>query len=515
MDWLRSSRYKREGIDVGGMTFEDNSEVVALIEATPNGLLPLLGEECFFPNASDASWLLKIKQAHKKHPCFSEDRQNKDAFTISHYPGKVTYESKGFLMKNKDPLSQDLKVLMQFSDDEFVADIFKEEEQPGKRFKSAKFVGVIDNFRKSLTALVATLGDTKTHFIRCVKPNEVKKPHTFVESVMMRQLYTSGVVQAVAATRKGFPDHLTFDELLNRFILVVPGGGKNKGKTGVADLLKAAGVDTKQYRIGHTKVFLGVGVLDKLEQARMNFIAEKAVMMQGLARMHIAKQKLRALKKAKAEEERKKREAEEEKRKAEEAKKRAEEEARKKKEEEERIKAEEEAAKKKEAEEKDRQERFRRARQLSFERKTAKKKREEKEKKQKAEEEAAAAKEAAAMSGSVAAAKAALDGKSSENLLVKRSSSVVDEEQKPSEEYVKKLDWVTPQTPHLTPHIPLLQVREEARSVQARRRRGQRPGQLGDDERRRRLRHRVEERHRRRPDARGRVGAVRLQVRGV
>ena len=54
-------------------------------------------------------------------------------------------------MKNKDPLSQDLKVLMQFSDDEFVADIFKEEEQPGKRFKSAKFVGVIDNFRKSLT----------------------------------------------------------------------------------------------------------------------------------------------------------------------------------------------------------------------------------------------------------------------------------------------------------------------------------------------------------------------------
>ena len=440
MDWLRSSRYTREGIDVGGMTFEDNSEVVALIEATPNGLLPLLGEECFFPNASDASWLLKIKQAHKKHPCFSEDRQNKDAFTISHYPGKVTYESKGFLMKNKDPLSQDLKVLMQFSDDEFVADIFKEEEQPGKRFKSAKFVGVIDNFRKSLTALVATLGDTKTHFIRCVKPNEVKKPHTFVESVMMRQLYTSGVVQAVAATRKGFPDHLTFDELLNRFILVVPGGGKNKGKTGVADLLKAAGVDTKHYRIGHTKVFLGVGVLDKLEQARMNFIAEKAVMMQGLARMHIAKQKLRALKKAKAEEERKKREAEEEKRKAEEAKKRAEEEARKKKEEEERIKAEEEAAKKKEAEEKDRQERFRRARQLSFERKTAKKKREEKEKKQKAEEEAAAAKEAAAMSGSVAAAKAALDGKSSENLLVKRSSSVVDEEQKPSEEYVKKLE---------------------------------------------------------------------------
>ena len=39
---------------------------------------------------------------------------------------------------------------------------------------------------------------------------------------MMRQLYTSGVVQAVTATRKGFPDHLRFDELLNRFEMERP-----------------------------------------------------------------------------------------------------------------------------------------------------------------------------------------------------------------------------------------------------------------------------------------------------
>ena len=39
-----------------------------------------------------------------------------------HYPGKVSYDAIGFLEKNKDPLSQDVKVLMQYSlDDEFVA----------------------------------------------------------------------------------------------------------------------------------------------------------------------------------------------------------------------------------------------------------------------------------------------------------------------------------------------------------------------------------------------------------
>lgn len=57
--------------------------------------------------------------------------------------GKVTYDSRGFLEKNKDPLSQDVTVLMQFSDDELVADIFKEKADVSgqKRFKSARFIG--------------------------------------------------------------------------------------------------------------------------------------------------------------------------------------------------------------------------------------------------------------------------------------------------------------------------------------------------------------------------------------
>ena len=140
-----------------------------------------------------------------------------------HYPGRVTYSATGFLEKNKDPLSQDIKVLMQYSEDEFVSSLFTDKKADSGRaqFKSAKFVGVIDSFRTSLNELVKTLSATKTHFIRCVKPNEKKAPHTFVsaaathwrplgeldcrlrrpptfsqvDSVTVRQLYTSGVLQ--------------------------------------------------------------------------------------------------------------------------------------------------------------------------------------------------------------------------------------------------------------------------------------------------------------------------------
>jgi len=424
------AEYKKEGIDVAQMSYEDNTAVVELIENTPSGILPLLAEECFFPNGSDGSWLQKMKQAHAKNPAFSEDRVNREGFTVHHYPGKVTYDSRGFLMKNKDPLSQDLTVLMQFSDDEIVADLFKEKEDVTggkKRFKSAKFVGVIDHFRTSLTELVKTLKETKTHFIRCVKPNEVKQPHNFIDNVMMRQLYTSGVVQAVTATRKGFPDHLRFEELLNRFAMVIPKGQAATGGAGCKTLLGLAKVDAAKFRIGKTKVFLGVGVLDMLEQKRMEYIAMRAITMQNVARMYLAKKRLRALREAA---ERKKRE-EEEKKKKEEAERLAKEEEERKRREEEEAKLAVEQAKQKEAEEKDRQERFRRARQLSFERKTSKKKREEAEKKKK-EAEAAAGEAETAVKEAETAAKPTSERKTSE--------AAAAEESLVSEEYQRKLE---------------------------------------------------------------------------
>ena len=133
------AEYTKEGIDVGGMTFEDNSAVVALIEGSPGGLLTTLSEECFFPNGSDMGFLGKIQEAHRKHPNFEGHvKESKTSFTVVHYPGKVTYDAIGFLEKNKDPLSQDVKVLMQYSDDDFVKELFTDRAGPAAARSSSR-----------------------------------------------------------------------------------------------------------------------------------------------------------------------------------------------------------------------------------------------------------------------------------------------------------------------------------------------------------------------------------------
>jgi len=145
----------------------------------------------------------------------------------------------------------------------------------------------------------------------------------------------------------------------------------------VRALLSSAGVSDKEFRIGKTKVFLGVGVLDQLEQRRMEYIASKVLSMQMLVRAYNARKRLKLLRDEKARAAKAKAEAEAAARAAEEA-------ARKEREAAEATAAAQKAKEEEEAE-KERQTRFQRARQMSFERNTAKKRREQAEKAKAAE----------------------------------------------------------------------------------------------------------------------------------
>ena len=77
-----------------------------------------------------------------------------EGFAIEHFAGSVTYTTKLWLDKNKDPLNGDLMVLMQFSDNEMLKRIFTEPvamPSAGQKFKNTKFKGIIDTFRVQAT----------------------------------------------------------------------------------------------------------------------------------------------------------------------------------------------------------------------------------------------------------------------------------------------------------------------------------------------------------------------------
>ena len=60
-----------------------------VLQNNPPGILALLDEECWFPKATDLSFVDKLMNTHTGHVKFSKPKQLKLMFTVLHYAGKV------------------------------------------------------------------------------------------------------------------------------------------------------------------------------------------------------------------------------------------------------------------------------------------------------------------------------------------------------------------------------------------------------------------------------------------
>lgn len=80
----------------------------------------------------------------------------------------------GFLDKNRDMLTTDVKEMIFDSSNRFLKDLFPMEtvSQSGSR----KTLSLSHQFKTSLDALMKALYACHPFFVRCIKPNESKKP---------------------------------------------------------------------------------------------------------------------------------------------------------------------------------------------------------------------------------------------------------------------------------------------------------------------------------------------------
>jgi len=76
-------------------------------------------------------------------------------------------------------------------------------------------------FRSQLNRLVESIERTDTHFVRCIKPNLRKRAGLFDSPMVLRQLRTSGVMDAIRVRQAAYPNRATIPDFLRRFTQVV------------------------------------------------------------------------------------------------------------------------------------------------------------------------------------------------------------------------------------------------------------------------------------------------------
>jgi len=328
------SDYEQEGIDVSGVSFEDNSDVLALVEGK-GGLLPLLDDASTGVMQTDALYMAQVVKAHGQHPRFIKPRfPSQPVFGVNHFAGRVTYTTEGFLEKNVSLQPHEVLELMEASENAVLRELVTQEEAgaavaaaggeqgavgapQGCVPKSSTGVGVGSmggalrsggqrkstvslSFRRSLQQLMEKLKDAKAHFVRCMKPNALKVADRFDSQMVADQLRLSGIMAAVKIRKAGFAIRTRCRDFVKRYLLIVPRGTRKAvlsdasgSPNGSVDFTLAARgllevlphvIGTKfsssDYVVGKTKVFMKSGVHRTLEQHRRLALAGPATEIQ-------------------------------------------------------------------------------------------------------------------------------------------------------------------------------------------------------------------------------------------
>nr|KAG5708274.1 hypothetical protein BaRGS_021208 [Batillaria attramentaria] len=283
---LEQQEYNNEGINWQHIEFVDNQDTLDLIAVKPMNIMALVDEESKFPKGTDETMLNKLHQHHGSHQHYLKPKaQINRTFGLNHFAGVVFYDSRGFLEKNRDTFSADLVHLVQASKNKFVQMLFSSDISMGTDTRK-RAPTLASQFKKSLESLMKTLSLCQPFFVRCIKPNEFKKPLMFDRELCCKQLRYSGMMETIRIRRAGYPIRHHFDTFVDRYRILVNGIGpshKEDCRAASARICKEVLKDA-DYQMGRTKVFLKDAQDAYLEQQREITLTRKILVIQKTVR---------------------------------------------------------------------------------------------------------------------------------------------------------------------------------------------------------------------------------------
>ena len=338
--------YQAEGLTLPSqVTFQDNQPTLDLLDKKPQGVLPLLHDELFIPKGSDANLLAKVHTAHSASPVYFKPRVNSaDRFGVQHYAGLVEYTAAGMLDKNRSKVGEQLLSLFEGATTDVMREMFGVDDEPddttqptppppaagakGKWEAKASVsvpgpvgasppvsrpgsassvsagsrVSVSSLFTQSLADLLASIGATHSHFVRCIKPNGEKRRGAVDGELLLGQLTSSGVIDAVRVRKDGYSERMLTAAFLRTYLPLVARTLTQRAMHKAADRAKVALImeavaaqPLTQWQQGRERVFYKAGVHTALEAQRRTQLGWAAVLIQKRVRGWLVRRRQRAV----------------------------------------------------------------------------------------------------------------------------------------------------------------------------------------------------------------------------
>ena len=317
------AEYKMEGIPLADIKYDDNTDVLDLIEG-PTGLCALLNEECVRPKGSGSGFVNKALAENRRSPCLVANKTDRLSFAIHHYAGKVFYDADQFVTSNMDTLPTDLQDCITKCSNAIIANAFQDDDETlemgaasrkatPKRGRSNLMAPTVwTKYKGQLSQLMVNLRATDSRYIRCIKPNTEKKPLLLEHTTTVEQLRCAGIVAGVTISRSAFPNRLPNAVVYARYNNMwekrkFPSTKSQSMSTqerikADCEAVMSCALQTKElmengklvkaFVVGKTRTYFRAGALEFLESQRITGLDAQACAIQKAARGWLVRKNL-------------------------------------------------------------------------------------------------------------------------------------------------------------------------------------------------------------------------------
>lgn len=251
--------YLQEGLVWSCDSYPDNSAMLDLFENKSNGIFSLCDEQLKMPRPTDEQLYSSLVAKCSSNKFFDTNKSGKvkKEFMVIHFAVDVIYDTTGFLAKNRNEIASD--VVNSFASS-VLPILEKIRGVPNQRsallrralssFQSAptkataivnkKTVTLASQFIKNLQNLMSKIRTTRSHFIRCIKPNASLVANSFDCLMIMKQLRSGGALDTLRVFKTGFSNRMDFQVFSTRYALFLTICGFNTLTRGFVDFIKLA-----------------------------------------------------------------------------------------------------------------------------------------------------------------------------------------------------------------------------------------------------------------------------------
>ena len=279
---IEQAEYKLEDITWNNIDYPSNKNILNIIEHKNTSIFSYINEQSILKNGSNKKLFHGIEKNLSDDSSIEITKKNKpkNEFSIIHYAGKVTYNTDLFIEKNKNTCDKRIKSIFNKAGGLFPYLDLSNISVNGKALKNKS---LIHQFKIQLNELLKVIMNTKQHYIRCIKPNDLDQYENFNRQRVYEQLKYCGVLEAIKIARAGYPIRLKIQQFIDKFYVAMR---QNNFSAKVQNIIEFIQLITKsdkvllRFQLGKTKVFLKKEIYETIVLINNQIKTKNAVIIQ-------------------------------------------------------------------------------------------------------------------------------------------------------------------------------------------------------------------------------------------